>query len=129
VEVGDSFVLNPGPQGAEGGVYFSEQSPRNISAAEGCRDPRIKPIIVCVLVTSTDGWWRTKASIAKKFNRPRTWHTDNKSIKITVEKIGIVDGFRAIFGKWVFSNFIPLSKQASCKYKSILDDYMKSIII
>ena len=86
-DVGDTFVLIPGQQAAEGnGVYFSEEKPR-LTAAEGTyvggvrKDPAA---IVLISAESAEGWWRTKNSIVRKFGRPRTWHTDGKSIKLKV---------------------------------------------
>jgi len=96
VSPGDVIRLNPGPQGAEGtGVYFSEGVPR-ITAAEGARTG-VTGIIIIERPASTQGWYRTKNCICRKYNRPRTWHTVGKSIDIEVENIcGIF-----IFGKEV----------------------------
>jgi len=81
--VGDEFVLHPGPQGAEGrGVYFSEGAPRP-SASDSCYLAGVAAI-VALEVTSPEGWWRGKAGLARKFGRPRTWHTDGKSIRVRV---------------------------------------------
>lgn len=82
---GDSFILHPGAQGAEGkGVYFSENTPRP-SAAEGAVKG-VSAIVVIIAETKKD-WWRTKSSVAKKYNRPRTWHSDGKSILCQVQRV------------------------------------------
>ena len=77
---GVSFVLKPGTQNAEGiGVYFSEGEPRP-TAAEGSRDSQKH--YIKIVVDNSRGWWRTSPGNVKKFNRPRTWHTDGKSIEL-----------------------------------------------
>lgn len=76
---GQEFALVPGPQGAEGrGVYFAEGLPRP-SAADGLRGESPQAI-VAIQVADATGWWRTKAGIARKFGRPRSWHSDGKSV-------------------------------------------------
>jgi len=65
-------------------VYFSEGHYR-LTAAEGARG--VPQAIVEIEAPSTRGWWRTKASIARKFGRPVTWHTDGKALSaIVVER-------------------------------------------
>lgn len=87
VDVGDSFVLVPGQQNAEGpGVYFSENKPR-FTAAEGVNKAGGESAVVVIRVSDYNGWWRTKGSKYKRFNRPRTWHSDGKSMKCIVKKI------------------------------------------
>ena len=85
VQVSDGFILKPGKQHAEGiGVYFSENEPR-LSAAEGAQ---MHPSAVVILETSSnDGWYQSKAAKAKKFGKPRTWHSDSKSIACQVVAI------------------------------------------
>ncbi len=86
VKAGDTFLLNPGQQNAEGlGVYFSQDKPRH-TAAEGAGRTGIMGVVVIKAEPSKE-WWRSKGSTIKKFNRPRTWHTYGKSIILTVEKI------------------------------------------
>lgn len=77
IKEGETFTLQPGPQGAEGrGVYFSEEEPRP-TAAEGAH----QHITAVVLIfAGTEGWWLSKAAKARKFNKPRTWHTQGKSL-------------------------------------------------
>ena len=83
--VGDQFVLQPGPQGAEGpGVYFSQDTPVRVTTAEGTQRTFGTPTVVKVYVDSATGWWRTKPATARKFNRPITWHTAGKSLRCTV---------------------------------------------
>ena len=82
MEQGDVFTLTPGVQCAEGvGVYFSEGTPRS-SAAEGARNGRTA--VVKITTTAANGWWRSKNSVVRKFNRPRTWHTNGKGIQCQV---------------------------------------------
>lgn len=83
--VGTSFVLRPGTQCAEGvGVYFSEGLPR-LSAAEGAHGkPRA---IITIEPVSVSGWWQSKGAKAKKFGKPRTWHSENKHIECHVVTI------------------------------------------
>lgn len=89
--VGDEFVLVPGPQGAEGpGVYFSEAMPRSESAAEGTHAKGVAAVLA-IDVFSSWGWWRMKPAIARKFGRPRTWHTDGKSLRVRVQERGEID--------------------------------------
>lgn len=83
VRVGYTFTLIPGAQCAEGkGVYFSESAPRP-SAAEGAANCD-NPVTISIVVTDPKGWWRTKGSIVRKFNRPRTWHSNNKAVRCVV---------------------------------------------
>ncbi len=82
VIAGDTFVLRPGPQGAEGqGVYWSEDHPRP-TAAEGATGPD-RFTIIAVEYPAT-GWWRTKAGIARKHNRPITRHSQGKCCECRV---------------------------------------------
>ena len=83
----DSFILRPGTQNAEGvGVYFSESQPR-LTAAEGAQRLGITAII-CIHADDDDGWWQSKGAKAKKFGKPRTWHTANKSLRCVVVQRG-----------------------------------------
>lgn len=88
---GDEFTLRPGPQAVEGrGVYFSEGVPRP-SAAEGAGGA--PTVLVRIDAPSGFGWWRTKPGVARKAGRPRTWHSDGKSIVLLVlERDDGVDG-------------------------------------
>lgn len=84
-KVGQEFTLLPGPQGAEGrGVYFAEGLPRP-SAADGLRG-EAPQAIVAITAPDETGWWRTKAGIARKFGRPRSWHSDGKAVTCRVVK-------------------------------------------
>ena len=89
-KVGDTFTLKPGRQNAEGlGVYFSEGAPVKVTTAEGTAQSGATAVVETE-VSGTAGWWRTKPSIARKFNRPITWHTDGKSLSCKVESVGTV---------------------------------------
>ena len=97
-EKGDSFVLNPGPQGAEGkGVYFAENDPR-FTAAEGAKDGA--SAVVVIGADSKDGWWRSKGFVAKKFGRPRTWHSEGKDVRCTIKNVQEIDGLKYLFCDW-----------------------------
>ena len=81
-QVGDTLTLRPGSQTAEGrGVYFSEDAPRP-TAAEGAKGS--PTVLVRIETTSGAGWWRTKLGVARKAGRPRTWHSDGKSVTLLV---------------------------------------------
>lgn len=101
VSTGDTIILRPGPQGAEGvGVYWAEGQPRP-SAAEGAKG---KPTIVFAInVSDSEGWWVTKAWRARKFGKPRTWHTNCKDIKLTVRSVGELDGLPVAYCDWEFA--------------------------
>ncbi|MBP48066.1 MAG: hypothetical protein CMH53_09025 [Myxococcales bacterium] len=91
-KVGDKLTFRPGSQNAEGlGVYFSEKAPR-LTAAEGSWDKRTgqthRSGIIQIEASSPSDWWRTKNSVVRKFNRPRTWHTKGKSLDFTVTDVG-----------------------------------------
>ena len=89
-EVGDTFTLKPRRQNAEGlGVYFSEGAPVKVTTAEGTAQSGATAVVETG-VSGTAGWWRTKPSIARKFNRPITWHTDGKSLSCKVESVGTI---------------------------------------
>lgn len=82
---GDVFTLLPGPQGAEGpGVYFSEGTPR-FSAAEGARHG-VAAVVVLEVQPPYRRWFRSKSSMCRKRNRPRTWHTMGRSLTLRVVK-------------------------------------------
>lgn len=84
-KAGDSFILKPGPQGAEGpGVYFAEGKPR--PSAADATITSIATRTVAIEVESAKGWWRTKMGLCRKFGRARTWHSQGKEILITVER-------------------------------------------
>lgn len=96
VGIGDVFTLKPGQQGAEGnGVYFSEGAPVPATTAEGTHRCGIAAIVV-IEVESASGWWRTKASLAKKFGRPRTWHSTGKNVECRVVSIEQRNGNRLL---------------------------------
>lgn len=85
LDIDDIFILIPGPQEVEGrGVYFSEDIPR-FTAAEGSKN---KPSAVVMLYPESDkGWWKTKSSIARKFSRPITWHSNGADVECTIFEI------------------------------------------
>ena len=88
---GDTFTLKPGRQNAEGpGVYFSEGVPVKVTTAEGTSLGAAATAVVETEASGTAGWWRTKPALARKFNRPITWHTDGKSLSCKVESVGTV---------------------------------------
>jgi hypothetical protein len=97
----ETITLRPGPQGAEGvGVYFSEGEPR-FSAAEGARQGT--GAIFLIEVVSATGWWRTKPGIARKHNRPRTWHSAGKSVTISgLHMAGTIESTPVITGEGRF---------------------------
>ena len=99
-QVNDSFVLNPGPQGAEGkGVYFSQTYPR-FTAAEGANLNGKKPAAVIVIeAKKSDDWWTSKGSV-KKYGRPKTWHSKDKSMVFQIKSIKDVDGLRYLECDW-----------------------------
>jgi hypothetical protein len=100
--VGDTFTLKPGSQGVEGrGVYFSEGRPVPPSTAEGTRRGQ-ETGIVCIRVTDKSGWWLTKGGNIRKFNRPRTWHTDGKSLLCTVTSVSDAGGTPLVECDWIF---------------------------
>lgn len=84
--VGDSFTLRPGPQGAEGlGVYFSEGAPVRPTTAEGCTAEGQSAIVV-IATPSRTGWWLSKNG-KSRFGKPRTWHTEGKTLELRVTQI------------------------------------------
>ena len=87
-EPGDTFTLKPGQQHAEGpGVYFSQDVPVKVTTAEGTAQSGAAAVVETE-ASSAAGWWRTKPSIARKFNRPITWHTDGKPLSCEVQDVG-----------------------------------------
>jgi len=84
-KVGDSFTLKPGTQCAEGmGVYFSDGEPRP-DTADGTYMGSCAAVI-CITAAGNEGWWKTKNSICRKYNRPRTYHSQAKKIKCLILK-------------------------------------------
>jgi len=84
-EAGDTFSLAPGPQGAEGvGVYFSEGSPVRLSTAEGSRSGQTA--LIAMPAPARAGWWLSKGN-KTKFGKPRTWHTDGKTLAVVVRHV------------------------------------------
>lgn len=87
-EPGDTFTLKPGQQHAEGpGVYFSQDVPVKVTTAEGTAQSGAAAVVETEAFNAA-GWWRTKPSIARKFNRPITWHTDGKPLSCEVQDVG-----------------------------------------
>jgi len=102
---GDSFILKPGMQGAEGiGVYFSEGTPVKSSTAEGIARIGGQTGIIRIEVKSPSGWWRSKGAKSRKFGKPRTWHSDGKSLKLTIKDIGSYEGDLLLNCDWEFSS-------------------------
>ena len=89
---GDVFELVLGSQHAEGpGVYFSEGAPR-LTAAEGAAGRPTAIVEVELDVVSAAGWWRSKASIARKHGRPLTWHSAGARVACVVREVGMLEG-------------------------------------
>lgn len=85
LSIGASFTLRPGPQGAEGsGVYFAEGEAR-LTAAEGCGGN--PAAVVRIDVTDPTGWWRTKAALARRHGRARTWHSSGRDVVCRVLEV------------------------------------------
>ena len=101
--MGDTFVLKPGQQKAEGlGVYFSEKEPR-INAADGVqRLGGYKSAIVVIEVRSPKNWWRSKNATVNKNGRSRTWHSSGKNIQCTIQRESVENGTRYLFCDWEF---------------------------
>ena len=95
LRAGDAFELVPGSQHAEGpGVYFSEGVPR-LTAAEGAagRPTAIVEIdLDAASVSAAAGWWRSKASVARKRGRPLTWHSAGARVACVVREVGTLEG-------------------------------------
>lgn len=86
-QFGTEFQLDPGTQCAEGqGVYFSEGTPCHPSTAEGTFNEGQTGIIV-IESGPASFWWRSKGTKAKKFGKPRTWHSNGKSLACKVQDI------------------------------------------
>jgi hypothetical protein len=103
---GDEFSLLPGHQAVEGrGVYFAEGSIPPMTTAEGSRGG--VSAVVAISAESAVGWWRTKPSLSRKFGRPRTWHSDRKSLVCRVVEVGTADvagtGVPILFCSWRFA--------------------------
>lgn len=101
--VGSEFTLRPGTQCAEGvGVYFAEGQPR-FSAAEGTGGH--PTAVICLDAGEGDaaGWWQSKAAKARKFGKPRTWHSDGKSLRCIVQAIGEYEAVPLLQCAWTFA--------------------------
>lgn len=91
IRPGDTFTLHPGRNCAEGrGVYFAEE-PRRAAADALEQGGTETGCVVIPRPQSAAGWWRTKKGLARKFNRPVTWHTAGRSLTLTVTRSA--DGF------------------------------------
>ena len=85
--VGMQFTLSAGRHNAEGiGVYFSEGKCVPLSTAEGAYSNGMTGI-VHIRKDSVSDWWRSKNNKSKKFGKPRTWHSNNKSLVLEVNDI------------------------------------------
>lgn len=81
------FQLRPGTQCAEGvGVYFAEE-PRRGAADALAAGGACTGCVVIERPASQRGWWVTKASLAKKFGRARTWHTAGRALTLEVVRV------------------------------------------
>jgi hypothetical protein len=100
LSIGESFILQPGRQCAEGlGVYFAEGATR-VSAAEGCQG--VPSAIVVIEASNNAGWWQSKAAKARKFGKPRTWHSDGKRVACTVEAIDQMEDIPVLHCAWTW---------------------------
>lgn len=111
---GDALTLKPGEHNAQGeGVYFSEDIPR-VSAADNLTQNQKSPsAIIEIIATNIEGWYRSKPELVKKYNKPRTWHSDGKEMRLVVltrNKLAI-DGIE-----------VPI---LHCAYRWISDDEEK----
>jgi len=111
INIGETFTLSPGPQGAEGrGVYFSKGTPVKPTTAEGTRGGKQSAIVV-MQTPARDGWFVSKSSKTKKFGKPQTWHTNNKPISLQVTNISEINGERILevtpVSDWVRSPTLP----------------------
>lgn len=99
---GDQLTLVPGTQCAEGvGVYFAEGAPR-VEAADAVHVTGQLAAVVVLEAATAEGWWRTKPGRARKYGRPRTWHSKGKSISLTVRSVGDSEGIPHISCDWRF---------------------------
>jgi len=84
LDPGESFILNPGKQNAQGlGVYFSEEKPR-FTAAEGTNG-NPQAVIHIKGGLQSEGWYRSKAVFSIKYGYPRTRHTQSQRIKLIIK--------------------------------------------
>lgn len=87
--VGDVIILRPGKQNAQGiGVYFSEGAP-DVRASDSCLlAGGVKTQFwVEVEATRTGVWWYSKGCRDKAKGRPKTWHSNGRCVKITIDAI------------------------------------------
>jgi len=95
--VGDTFVLKPGPQGAEGpGVYFSESDPR-FTAAEGAQRAGLAAVVVIPQPLHPRDWYRTKGNVVRKYGRPRTWHSKGGDVRCVVNAVENIEGIPYLY--------------------------------
>lgn len=81
---GDTFILKPGTQNAEGaGVYFSETE--SVRAADSVYNGNAHTVTVVIESGPARDWFRSKKANLKG-DRARTWHSRGKSLKCQVEK-------------------------------------------
>ena len=114
VENGDKFVLQPGPQGAEGkGVYFSQDEVVRETTAEGtARKPQTA--VVVIKTPLRDGWYVSKTGKTIKYGKPRTWHTENKTIDLQAVDVKTIEGEKVIFAKPI-SSWVNAQKKLSLR--------------
>lgn len=98
--VGETYVLRPGTQNAEGvGVYFSEGEPR-WTAAEGSVQKGVSAVIAIDTPLDATAWWLSKGGKARKFNKPRTWHSAGKNLAITIVSIDTINNLPLLHCVW-----------------------------
>lgn len=88
-KVGDTIILHPGKQNAQGvGVYFSE-GVADERASDSCyENGGSKTVFILDVEASCSGpWWSSKNSRDKKKNRPKTWHSNGANVKVTVTRV------------------------------------------
>jgi hypothetical protein len=114
VKNGDKFVLQPGPQGAEGkGVYFSQDKTVRETTAEGtARKPQTA--VVVIKTPSRDGWYVSKTGKTIKYGKPRTWHTENKTINLQAVDVKTIEGEKVIFAEPI-SNWVNPQEKLSLR--------------
>lgn len=90
VRVGTEITLHPGKQNAQGvGVYFSQGEP-DVRASDSVWENGLAWVFQVTFKGESSlgkNWWRSKGCRDRAKNRPKTFHSQGRNVRLVVEKV------------------------------------------
>ena len=91
LQPGDEVTLVPGKQNAQGvGVYFSEGEP-DVRASDSVFEGGLVAIFKVEICTDRS-WYKSKGGMDRVKSRPKTWHSNNKDVRLSILSVIREDG-------------------------------------